>query len=125
MQRGLDAFKQRLGDPNRLAGVGVEVIQLAAWLKAGERPVDRLQAVLYPPGDQLCRKRGRHRGADQHAHASAEQLEAVLVFGCGHDQEVRVVTGVSVVAEWPAVALTVWRVLVAFTVATRLLSALI
>jgi hypothetical protein len=104
--------------------VGVEVIQLAALLEAGERPVDRLQAVLDPPGDQLCRKRGRHRRADQHAHARAEQLEAVLVFGCGHHHEVRVVTGVSGVAEWPAVALTVWRVLVAFTVATRLLSAL-
>ena len=42
---------------------------------------------------------------------------------------VRVVTGVSVVAGWPVGALAIWRrrslgVLVALTVATRLLSAL-
>jgi hypothetical protein len=86
--------------------------------------MDRVQAVLDSPGDQLYRKLGWHRGADQYAHACAEQLEAVLVLGCGHGQEVRVVTGVSVVAGWLAVVLAVWRVLVALTVATRLLSAL-
>jgi hypothetical protein len=57
-------------------------------------------------------------------HVRAERLERLLLPGCGHDQEVRVVTGVSVVAGWPAGALAVLRGLVALTVATRLLSAL-
>jgi hypothetical protein len=63
---------------------------------------------VHPPEERLHAQRGELSGrgggrarAHQHPHASAESIEAMVVLGAGHRQELRVVTGAGSCAGWP------------------------